>query len=70
MDLMKPKVVTDGGPWAEHNMPCAVMNDEPAVLDGSTGVFLPSWKAQKDGWMLVRVPMWLRWLVRRCARVS
>ena len=30
----KPTVETDGGPWAVHNMPCAVMyQEEKAVLD-------------------------------------
>ena len=65
MELMKPKVTTDGGPWAEHNMPCAVRHDEPAVLDMNTGVFKPSWKAQREGWMLVKVPRWLRRIVKR-----
>jgi len=52
----KPTVTTDGGPWATHNMPCAVMDQtERAVLDMNTNVFQPSWKAQSEGWRLVRV---------------
>lgn len=64
MQLMKPTVETDGGPWATHDMPCAVYQDKPAVLDLSTGMFHPSWRAQEEGWMLVRVPRWAKWIVR------
>jgi len=64
-DVLCPKIVTDGGPWAKHNMPCAVMETQHAVLELETGIFLPSWKAQKDGWMLVKVPKWLRWFLTR-----
>jgi len=64
MELMKPTIV-DHGICADHNMPCAVMGDSPAVLDGSTGIFKPSWKAQEQGWMLVRVPKWLRWFMKQ-----
>ena len=64
MKLMKPTVETDGGPWAIHDMPCAIYQDKPAVLDLNTGMFHPSWRAQEDGWMLVKVPRWARWIVR------
>ena len=62
--LLVPKIVTDGGPWALHNMPCAIDRQEHAVLELSTGIFLPSWKAQRDGWRLVKAPQWLRWFLR------
>ena len=64
MDPLKPKILTDGGPWARHNMPCAVHPDEHAVLQLNTGVFQPSWKAQYEGWILVKVPKWLQRLLR------
>jgi len=67
MKLLKPTVEVIG-PVAKHNMPCAVMRDEPAVLNGSNGVFMPSWKAQKEGWMLVKVPNWLKRFLKRYAR--
>ena len=66
MELLRPTVV-DHGPVCDHNMPCAVLAGEPAVLNGSTGVFQPSWKAQEKGWMLVRAPRWLRWFFKRFA---
>ena len=55
MDVFEPTVEFNG-PAAEHNMPCAVHGDEHAVLQANTGVFLPSWKAQKEGWRLVKIP--------------
>lgn len=67
MEPRQPKVFTDGGPWAMHDQCCAVYQDQSAVLNLNTGIYNPSWAAQKDGWMLVRPPGWLRWLVRRYA---
>lgn len=58
LKLLKPKVITDGGPWAHHNMPCAIYNDEHAVLDLNGNVFMPSWKAQKEGWKLIKINNW------------
>ncbi len=54
MELAEIKVVTDGGPWAFHNMPCGICRKEKAVLDISTSVFHPCWKCQRDGWKLVK----------------
>lgn len=61
--LLAPTVECHG-PFATHNMPCSVHQDEHAVLNCNTGVFRPSWKAQASGYMLVKVPRWLRWLLR------
>jgi len=63
-ELLSPTIQTDGGPWVKHNMPCAVNLSEHAVYDLSLGVFLPSWNAQRDGWMLVKPPKWLRWFFK------
>jgi hypothetical protein len=59
--VMAP-VIEEYGPVCTHNMPCAVYGDQPAVLNCNKGIFAPSWKAQKDGYMLVKPPKWLRWL--------
>ena len=62
--------VHDSGLLANHNMPCSVMNGtykdhEPAVLDLNTGVFHPSWRAQRDGWLLLKVTKrWQRFICR------
>lgn len=64
MKPLKPVVMTDGGPWCKHNMPCAVYPDEHAVLQMNTGVFHPSWRAQREGWMLVKLPRWVQRIVR------
>ena len=52
LELAKIIVVTDGGPWAKHNMPCAVCGKEKAVLDLSGYYFQPCWACQKLGWEL------------------
>ena len=62
--LLKPSVEFHG-PACTHNMPCAVYRDEPAVLNCNTGIFAPSWKAQKEGYMLVKPPRLLRWFFKK-----
>lgn len=58
--LKEPQIVFHG-PVATHDMPCAVYRELPAVLDCNRGVFEPSWSAQSDGWILIRVRWpWLR----------
>ena len=64
MKLLKIDIETDGGPWAKHNMPCPIDRKEYAVLDLESGVFLPSWKAQREGWMLIKAPGWLKWFLK------
>ena len=57
MKRFMPTVEDFGGaPVAVHDMPCAVrwQSGDPAVLDISTGVFHPGWKAQEQGWRLVK----------------
>lgn len=53
---MKPRepLVEVLGPLALHDQRCAVLPGESAVLYMNDGVFHPSWKAQIDGWHLVR----------------
>lgn len=51
------------GPTATHDQPCAVYHDQPAVLDMNKGVFEPSWKAQADGWCLVKANTPLKALI-------
>ena len=64
-ELLKIKVLTDGGPWAMHNYPCPVYSDEPAVLEIHDGVFHPSWKAQSEGWALVKTSGWRGWVIKK-----
>ena len=63
--LLTPTIITDGGPWAKHNMPCAVYTACRAVLELETGIFMPSNEAHRAGWRLVCVPKWLRPWLRR-----
>lgn len=49
-----PEIVNDGI-VAFHDQACAVFHDrESAVFDCNEGYFKPSWRAQKDGWQMVR----------------
>jgi hypothetical protein len=52
MELLKPTIVTDGGPWADHNMPCAVCHVNHAVLNLDGYAFEPCWTCQIKGWKL------------------
>ena len=69
METHKPKMITDGGPWVKHDMPCPVMwmTGDKAVYNLNTHVFEPSWRAQKEGWMTIRPPRLLRKFLRRYA---
>lgn len=39
-DLAEQIMVTDGGPWASHNVVCAVCGERGAMLDLNLGIFL------------------------------
>lgn len=47
-------IVTDGGPWAEHNVVCQICGDRGAVLDLHRGVFRPCDLCTKEGWRLTK----------------
>lgn len=55
----------DGAPVAEHNFPCAVCQDLPAVLHLPTGIFHPCRLCQSVGWRLFNPPRWLERLISR-----
>ena len=64
-----PKIIGDG-PVATHNQACSVHHyDEElsAVLNMNAGVFEPSWKAQREGWMLIKAPK--SKLIRKILRI-
>ena len=64
LPLAEITIITDGWPWAHHNMPCPVDHVDPAVLQISTCVFYPCWHAQARGWMLVKARWrWARWII-------
>lgn len=58
MDLHQPKF-EEYGPVVDHDVPCPVYwsnpNPPPAVYSCRAAVFHPSWQAQKDGYILIRV---------------
>jgi len=66
--VLEATIVTDGGPWCSHDMPCAVFSDLHAVYDLNSGIFKPSWNAQAEGWVLVKVPPWVRRFLKRYER--
>lgn len=45
----------DHGICIEHNMPCAIYPDNFAVIDCSSGIFQPSWKAQREGYIILKI---------------
>lgn len=56
-DLHPPVVITDGGPWASHDMACAVCRVNKAVIIVETGIFQPCWVCQEMGWLLKQSPL-------------
>lgn len=63
-DELKTRIpdILDLGIVAQHNQACAVFHQdgEPAVLSCNTGVFHPSWEAQRRGWHLVQAESWIQ----------
>lgn len=59
MQTRKP-VIENHGIFAEHDQCCAVRFNESAVLNLERGVFEPSWRAQQEGWRLIRADTKLR----------
>jgi hypothetical protein len=53
--------------FASHDQRCAVEEGEFAVYNCQTGVFHPSWKAQKDGWRMIQVTTWWQRLLFKLA---
>jgi hypothetical protein len=50
--MMIPTVVTDGGPWALHNMPCPICLQRRAMLNLDDGTFHPCDTCRNRGWEL------------------
>lgn len=64
---MKPREpnIEVPGPFAIHDMRCAVEPGESAVYFLNDGVFYPSWKAQEKGWQLVQAKTrFQRWILK------
>lgn len=58
--LHRPHIVTDGGPWATHDMACAVCHENKAVIDVATAIFSPCWSCQREGWEIRKRKWWQR----------
>lgn len=65
MDVAKIKVVTDGGPWVEHNMPCPICREKHAIMQLWDGNFLPCWSCQKDGYKTLKLSKFWRYVLKR-----
>lgn len=63
--LLKPSYFEIGMSY-EHNMPCCVYSStDHAILDCSTGVFVPSHRARAEGYCLVKAKTrFQKWLVK------
>jgi len=44
----------NGSPFCSHNYPCPVYFNLHAVYDMNEGIFKPSWKAQNEGFRLIK----------------
>ena len=61
--LLEPTFHTDGGPWCEHNMPCAVCGGKHAVYLMHEGIFEPCCDCKKKGWLTIQLtPRWIKFL--------
>lgn len=58
--ILTVTVVTDGGPWAKHNMPCPVCAINVAIMNLNEGIFEPCWMCTRDGWQLRKKRWWNR----------
>jgi hypothetical protein len=60
MELHKPQIFTDGGPWAKHDHACSICHEKKSVLVLNTGHFQPCWDCQKTGFRTVKIPKLIR----------
>ena len=68
MKPMKIEIVTDGGPWAIHNMPCSQCGINKAVLEMWDETFQPCWECQKKGYATKKMPKWVKRLLDKVNR--
>ena len=56
----------DYGLGCDHNMPCCIHFDtEKAVYSMNDGIFEPSWKAQTNGYRLIKINnIFQKWIYR------
>lgn len=59
-EMHRPTVVTDGGPWALHDVACPVCSEHSAILNLNLGVFEPCGACAAAGWQLRRRRRWWR----------
>jgi hypothetical protein len=62
---MIPPTINDygGAPVATHDHACAVCLKRPSVLNISTGRMDPCWGCQSEGWQVVRLSRFWRWVL-------
>lgn len=54
LDLHKPVINSDGGPWADHDYACPVCQERKAIINLNTGHFNPCDQCRADGWEVRR----------------
>jgi len=63
IELAQIRIETDGM-VTDHNFPCPVCQERPAVLNHGTGNFEPCWGCQEENWFLIKInSRFLRWLL-------
>lgn len=64
MKYSKIKIDDFGGsPFCTHNYPCPIYHDEKAVRIVGHNYFQPSWKAQNQGYKIIKADNWIKKLV-------
>jgi hypothetical protein len=67
LPVHRPIVETDGGPWAEHDMACAVCWENKAMLNLHNGVFFPCDSCRAKGWGIGRIRG--KWFQRKFSQI-
>ena len=64
MNIPLPELkIESDGLVAFHNQRCGVNTNEKAVLNINTGIFHPSWAAQREGYKLIKLNNWFDRLI-------
>lgn len=59
--LAEVKIEAIGMGLVTHNYPCPIwFTSEKAVYANPDGHFLPSWRAQKEGWRIIKCDSWIK----------
>lgn len=64
LPLAKIEVI-DHGICVDHNFPCPICGKKTAVFQMNNGIYTPCWECQTEGYMTLKLPVWLAKWIRR-----